>query len=567
MNLRTKIWLTYKFIEWRLTWDWRNTHYRFTVPDNPKFMGSRDAVKLIKDGTVIAFSGLAANQRPSIMYWAIREVFEETGHPRGLTLIALGGIGGRGRVPGTLEELGQDGLAIRLITGHTETFKSFLRLADQGKLEIQCLPQGLIALLFAQMGETGENSILTDTGAGTFIDPRVGRGTPVWPLNAEQLVTVENGKLRYTCPKLDVAIFNMPAADRKGNIYAKNCVMKAESYEISKAVKRNGGVVIANVGLFVDEGYDEVWIPGEDIDAVVMYPKTEQAPSVPHRKPRQIFMLDSTVPIEEGLAQARFINKLIGVTPQRSAVDNALARLGARLFVEKFPKGSVVDIGVGLPEEVCRLLYESGALKHVTLITESGVLGGLSAPGIFFGAALNPTEIVSSAEVFRRMYKQADGAMLGILQVDGQGNVNVSKRGEGPINYVGPGGFIDITTCARQTFFVGSWGDRADIQIEGDKLHVRNPGKPKFIDRVDEITFNGQEALRRGKKVFYITHVGAFELTQRGMELIRVMPGIDVRKDIVAAVPMKVVLPQTGEVPVVDRSIVTGEGFKLAYPE
>ncbi len=566
MNLFTKANLFYNFIKWRLTWDKRDTHYRYTVPGNPRFMGPRDAVKLIKNGSVVGLSGLAANHRPSIIYWAIRELFEETGAPRDLTLVTLGGIGGRGRVPGTLEELGQDGLCTRLITGHTETFKAMLRLADAGKLELQCIPQGIIALLFAAMGE-GENSIITETGIGTFVDPRTGRGSPVAGAGAPQLVTVEDGKLRYTIPKVDVAIFNMPAADRKGNIYRRGCIMVAESRELVRAARRNNGVVIANVGKIVEEGYDDIWIPAEDVDAVVYYKWTEQTGGVYHHKPWRFMTLESDMSIEEGIERVRFINRLVGVTPKRSPVDFALARLAAAIFVENFPKGGVVDIGVGLPEEVSRLLHESGAMEHITLITESGVLGGLAAPGIFFGAAINPTEIVSSAEVFRRMYQHLDGAILGILQADSAGNINVSKRGDGPINYVGPGGFIDITTCAQNCFFVGSWGDRAEIVLENGRMRVVNPGKPKFVDRVDEITFNGQEALRRGKKVFYVTHVGAFQLTPRGMELIRVMPGVDVRHDIVDAVPMKVVLPESGDVPVVDRSVITGENFKLTFPE
>lgn len=565
MNPFTKASLFYQFIKWRLTWDKRDTKYSYTVPGNPKFMGPRDAVKLIKNGSVVGLSGLAANQRPSIIYWAIRELFEETGNPRDLTLLTLGGIGGRGKVPGTLEELGQDGLCTRLITGHTETFKAMLRLADAGKLELQCVPQGIVALLFAAMGE-GENSMVTETGRGTFVDPKTGRGSPVCDSGAPQLITVENDKLRYTIPKVDVGIFNMPAADRKGNIYRRGCIMVAESRELARAVRRNNGVCIANVGKIVEEGYDDIWIPAEDVDAVVYYPRTEQTGAVYHRKPWKFFTLESKLSIEEGIERVRYINRLVGVTPKRSPVDAALARLAASLFVENCPKGGVVDIGVGLPEEVSRLLHESGAMKHIQLITESGVLGGLAAPGIYFGAAVNPTEIVSSAEVFRRMYQHLDGAILGILQADSAGNINVSKRGEGAINYVGPGGFIDITTCANVCFFVGSWGDRAQIVLENGKMRVVNPGKPKFVDQVDEITFNGQEALRHGKKVFYVTHVGAFQLTPRGMELVRVMPGIDVRRDIVDAVPMKVVLPESGDVPVVDRAIVTGENFSLAFP-
>ena len=42
------------------------------------------------------------------------------------------------------------------------------------------------------------------------------------------------------------------------------------------------------------------------------------------------------------------------------------------------------------------------------------------------------------------------------------------------------------------------------------------------------------------------------------MLLIEVMPGIDIRKDILEACPMRVVLPDIGEVPVTETAIVTG---------
>src|SRR5690606_20446978 len=175
--------------------------------------------------------------------------------------------------------------------------------------------------------------------------------------------------------------------------------------------------------------------------------------------------------------------------------------LGAAVFVENAPDGAVVDIGTGLPEEVSRELTHTGAMDRYTLFSESGVFGGLPSPGLYFGTAANPTEMVSSVEAFRRMDQHLDAAILGMLQADSDGNVNVSNRGEGAINYVGPGGFIDITTCADLIVFCGSWMAHADIAVEGTRMVVRKPGKAKFVEKVDEITFCGQEALRRGKRV------------------------------------------------------------------
>jgi len=528
-------------------------------------MGPRDAVRLIPDGAVVGLSGLGANQRASIMYWAMREMYEETGRPRDLTVIIIGGHGGRGIVPGTVEELGVEGLCTRFITGHTETFKAMLRLADTGKLELQCLPQGTLALLLDAMTR-GEDSLVHETGVGTFMDPRCGRGSPVLGVG-EQYVSVEDGKLRYRCPKINVAVFNAPAADRKGNIYVRRAAMIGESYEIAKAAKRNGGIVIANVGLIVEEGYDKVFLPAEDVDAIVYYPWTEQSGSMYHRKPSLALTLESKENKEEVIAQLRFINDVLRITPRRSAADWALARLAAGIFAAQSQQGDRVDIGVGLPEEVARLLYTSGITDQVTLLTESGVFGGIPAPGIFFGAAVNPTEIVSSAEAFKRIYQRLDSVILGVLQVDGEGNVNVSKRGEGAINYVGPGGFIDLTACAKKIFFCSSWGAFSDIAVNDGKVLVKKAGMPKFVEKVDEVTFSGAEGLRKGKTVFYITHVGAFQLTERGVMLYCVMPGIDVRRDILEAVPMRIVLPPGGKVPVVAENVVTGNGFRLRLGE
>ena len=178
MNIFTKARLLAHVLHWRITWDKRDTRKAVTVPGNPKFMGVRDAVKLIKDGAVMGTSGLAGNQRASYMWWGMREMFQETGHPKDLTIVSVGGQGGRGKIPGTLEELACPGLCTRFFTGHTETYKGILKLADKGLLELQCIPQGTLALILKAMG-TGQNFVVNETGAGTFMDPRTGRGTPV----------------------------------------------------------------------------------------------------------------------------------------------------------------------------------------------------------------------------------------------------------------------------------------------------------------------------------------------------------------------------------------------------
>ncbi len=540
-----------------LAWLRHDTRYPSPIPENPKFKSARDAVALIRDGNVVAESGLGGHQRASILYWAIREAFESSGHPAGLTVMNVGGHGGRGLAPGTLDELARPGLCTRFITSHFETFHDLLALAAAGRCELQCLPLGVIVRLFAALGR-GRDSVVSDTGVGTFLDPRVGRGSPVTSPAGEQLITPHGHRLRYRLPRIDVALFNLPAADRRGNLYAKNCAILGESCDLARAARRNGGRVIANVGLIVDEGYDAVVVPAAMVDAVVYHPDTEQTGGVFHRAHWPVLTPESDMSIADGLERVQFINWLAGIAPQRTAADDVLARLAAATLLANVRRGALVSIGTGLPEEVCRTVFEAGRLDDVTFVIESGVIGGLPAPGMYFGAALCPDEIVTSAEVFRRCAASLDATCLGVLQADSDGNVNVSKRGAGPSGYVGPGGFMDFAAAADTIVFVSRWMQGGERVVDGTSLRIAKHGVPKFVDRVDEVTFNGPLALAAGKRIFYATDVGLFRLTERGMELTEVLPGIDVRRDILEVSPMKIVLPASGRVPIVPAAIVSG---------
>jgi propionate CoA-transferase len=224
-----------------------------------------------------------------------------------------------------------------------------------------------------------------------------------------------------------------------------------------------------------------------------------------------------------------------------------------------------VNIGTGLPEHVCAALYAAGMHEEITLLVESGPIGGLPAPGLYFGASFSPRWIISSAEMFRLCYERLDATCLGALEVDGDGNVNASRRGDSPRDYVGPGGFIDLSTAAKTIVFVSGWAIHGEMALEDGHVRIVDRGTPKFVERVREITFNGQRALAAGKRVLYATPVGLFRLTARGMELASVMPGFDVRRDILDATPMRVVLPESGDPSIVPPPVVSGDGFALRF--
>ncbi len=565
MDVLTRSRLLAHLAAWRATWSLPRTGRRFGVPGNPRFMSAREAVALVEDGSVVMTSGLGGNARASIVYAAIRESFERTGHPRDLTFVAAGGTGARGKAPGTLEDVALEGLCTRFFAGHLETYRAILRLADAGKLELQCLPQGAIALLVDAQAR-GRTSISARVGVGTFMDPRVGRGSPVVDAKAPQYVAAHGRGLRYSLPPVNVAVFNVPAADRDGNLYATNASLLAEAREAARAARRNGGVVIANVGVMVERERGKAFLPASDVDAIVHHPDTEQTVSVPHRHHWAMLTARSDVPIAEGAARLRFLNGVMRVTPHRRAIDDALARLAASALVAHGRPGMEVAVGVGLPEEVARAVHEAGLGERVVLFTEGGVIGGLPAPGVFFGAAISPRRLVSSAALFQRCRQPIDAAVLGFLEVDGAGNVNSSRRGPGAAGCVGPGGSMELASAARTILFVGSWTAPSRTVLRRGRVAVARGGSPKFVERVGEITFRGDDALRAGKAVLYCTDVGAFRLTRRGMEITCLLPGVDLRRDVLERSPMRIVLPASGEVPVVDEAVVTGRGFALRLP-
>lgn len=565
MNALTKARLLARVARWRLTWHLHDADYRAPqLPKNPRFMTAHEAAALLRDSSCVISAGLASNMRCSILYWAVREQFEKTGHPRDLTWIAVGGMGGRGRLPGTVEEVGCDGLVTRFLSGHLETVKSVLALADAGRCELHTLPQGVLARAIEAQA-AGQADLLSRVGVGTFVDPRVGTGSLVAG-KGPGLVTAEGDQLRYRVPRVDAALFLATAADAEGNLYMDHASALTEAREGARAARANGGRVIASVAELVPKDEARIFLPASAVDAIVVYPWNEQTGAVQQRDWWPMFVPGQEVDVREAREQLAFVNQVMGITPRRGPVDAALARQAAALFARCARPGAWVNVGVGLPEEVCRLVHEGGLLEDVKFMLETGAFGGLPAPGIYFGAAIRPERFLTSAEIFRAMEERLDVTVLGLLQADGEGNVNVSKRGPRALDAVGPGGFIDLSDAAKTVIFVGSWMAGGRLSVEGGRLRILQPGRHKFMTQVDEVTFNGAEALRRGKQVYYATNVGTFRLTARGMELIEVMPGVDVERDILVGCPMPVVLPEHGPVPLIDAAIVTGQGFRLAWP-
>jgi len=374
MRTSEKIRLLADVIRWRFSWDRRDLD---TTPAglSGKFVTGPEAAARIHDGATVISCGMAGNARCSGFFWAVSEAFIRRGHPRDLTWISVGAQGGRGKAPGTVEELARHGLLRRYISGHVETAKALLALAESDRLDLHVLPQGELVLLIEAQG-AGRASLRSRTGVDTFLDPRCGPGSAICSRDDLQLIRAAGDELEYQLPLIDCALFSAAAADPSGNVYLTNMATLTETREAVRAARHNNGLVMAVVAEVCAEDLAAPRVAAEDVDAIIVNRWNEQAVMAPQRRPWRLFCPGGDGDDHQAIEKLRLINRLLHITPVRGPVDLALGRLGAKLFAEVVSPGAHINIGVGYPEEVCREVYASELHHDLVFTTETGVFGG-----------------------------------------------------------------------------------------------------------------------------------------------------------------------------------------------
>ncbi len=498
-----------------------------------KIVSAAEAAAMVKDEDTIVFNAFGGVGFPEELARAIGERYKAEGSPANMTFIHGGGQG-MWNVDHLIDLMSLPGMVKRDIGAHPAPQVQICRAIMNNEIEGYNYSMGVVSQNM-RASASGQPGLITKIGLKTFIDPRHGGGAlnDISKEEMVKLIEIEGEEyLFYPAFKPDIALLRGTTVDPKGNITMEKEAINVDAFSCAMATRHNGGKVIVQVErqTTVPANPHLVKIPGVLVDAVVINPEQKQTFLEDYNPTYtgEIRIPEDQVPAM--IDKVFELNIAAGRKRERGRLHQVIARRAAQELID----GAIVNLGIGIPEMVPHAASDLGLQKKITLSLESGIIGGTPAPGLNFGASVNPDMVHDMAAQFD-FY---DGGMLdmtfvGAMQIARNGDVNVSKAGK---TVIGVGGFTDLTQSAKALIYVfpfSSGGLKVDIKDR--KLTILEEGKyPKFVNQLDQLSASAEFSLDINQKVLYITERCVFDLTAEGIRLIEIAPGIDLEKDILS---------------------------------
>ena len=487
-------------------------------------LSAEEAVKLVPTGATVSVSSSSGLGCPDAVLAALGARFVADGEGGDLTLLHPIAAGDMYGIDG-IDHLTSPGQIKRVIAGSypsgpsSATPPKIVTLIEDGAIEAYNIPSGILFQLH-RASAVGQPGVLTEVGKDTFMDPRRNGGR----MNARttedivQVVDFDGREWLYlrSIP-VDVAIIRATTADENGNLTCEDEGAPLGVLDQALAAHNNGGVVIAQVKRLAKSRTlpaQAVRVPGIVVDAIVVAPDQLQT--------------TQTVLLPEAAGHYRAPLSELELAPWGPE------KVVARRASQELRDGEAINLGFGISALVPRVLLEEGLDGSVTWVIEQGAVGGVPFLGFQFGCAQNPDALLASPDQFT--YLQGGGfdrALLSFLEVDAEGNVNVSRLNAKPHVTAGVGGFVDITARAKRIVFSGFFTAGAQLAIEDGHIEIVREGKhQRFVPEVQHVTFSGRRARELGQEVVFVTERCVIRLLPDGLTVTEIAPGISVIRDI-----------------------------------
>jgi len=500
------------------------TRERDAMSRSVPVLSAADAVARIPTGATVSVSSSSGLGCPDAVLRALGERYAADGGGGDLTLLHPIAAGDMYGIDG-IDHLTAPGQIRRVIAGSypsgpsSATPPKIVSAIEADAIEAYNIPSGILFQLH-RAAAVGQPGVLTEVGKDTYLDPRR-QGGRMNARTTEDIVSVVefDGRewLYLRSIPVDVAIIRATTADELGNLTCEDEGAPLGILDQALAAHNNGGMVIAQVKRLARGRTlpaQAVRVPGIVVDAIVVAPDQLQT--------------TQTELLPEAAGQYRAPTSALELAPW--GPEKVIARRAAM----ELRDGEAVNLGFGISALVPRILLEEGLDGAVTWVIEQGAVGGVPFLGFAFGCAQNPDALLASPDQFQ--YLQGGGfdrAMLSFLEVDAEGNVNVSRLAARPHVTAGVGGFVDITARARRIVFSGYFTAGARIEVVDGSVRIVAEGKHRrFVSEVQHVTFSGGRAHELGQDVTFVTERCVIRLTPDGLTVTEIAPGISVQRDI-----------------------------------